>query len=532
MPEKEFDVLSADDLKDAEMKQVSAGETPALLAKVNGKIFALGAYCTHYGAPLVEGALNGERIICPLHHACFNIATGDLLEPPAMDALPRYEVRVADGRILIKVPGEPSDRRTPEMCKRDNTADTRTFVILGGGAAGYAAAQTLREDGFKGRISMITREDRLPYDRPNLSKDYLHGHAQPEWMPLRGDEFYDEYDIETMRGRDVISVDLSSKKIAFRDGESITYDKLLVATGGIARQLEIPGVEWPNVKTLRSFDDADSIIQLAREAQEKGSTRATVIGASFIGMEAAYSLTERGFAVTVIAPEAVPFERILGPEIGAMFQQLHEKHGVRFKLGANVVQFLGKDRAQAILLSSGERIDADLIVTGVGVKPATDFLRGIRTHKDGSVITNEYLQFGEDVYAAGDIARFPDQRTGEYTRIEHWRTAEQQGRVAAHNMAGKQIVYDSVPFFWTEQYGVSLRYVGHVQQWDEVIIEGNVAEHNFIACYVKNGRILAAAGCGRDRDLAAIEALMRDNRMPSPEELRKQQIDWVGWLKK
>jgi NADPH-dependent 2,4-dienoyl-CoA reductase/sulfur reductase-like enzyme/nitrite reductase/ring-hydroxylating ferredoxin subunit len=530
MPEKEFDVLPADGLKEAEMRQVSAGETPVLLAKVNGKVFALGAYCTHYGAPLVEGALNGERIICPLHHACFKVTTGDLLEPPAMDALPSFDVRVADGRILVKIPDEPSDRRTPEMSKRDETADPRKFIILGGGAAGYAAAQTLREDGFRGRILMITRENRLPYDRPNLSKDYLHGHAQPEWMPLRGDEFYDECDIETLRGRDVISVDVSSKKISFRDGEPITYDALLVATGGTARQLEIPGVEWANVKTLRSFDDADSIINLATEAQAKGSTRASIIGASFIGMEAAYSLTERGFAVTVIAPEAVPFERILGPEVGAMFQQLHENRGVRFKLGANVVQFLGKDRAQAILLNNGENVETDLIVMGVGVRPATDFLQGIQLHKDGGVITDQYLQFGDGIYAAGDIARFPDQRTGESTRIEHWRTAEQQGRIAAHNMAGKQTVYDSVPFFWTEQYGVSLRYVGHVQQWDEVIIEGNIADHDFIACYVKNGRILAAAGCGRDRDLAAIEELMRDNRLPPPEGLRRQKIDWVGLL--
>jgi NADPH-dependent 2,4-dienoyl-CoA reductase/sulfur reductase-like enzyme len=368
---------------------------------------------------------------------------------------------------------------------------------------------------------MITREDRLPYDRPNLSKDYLQGHAEPEWMPIRPDEFFTDHDIEVMRGKEAARVDAQAKTVSFKGGEQLTYDALLVATGGAPRTLQIAGSDLKNVLALRSFADSDAIIAAAEEAK-----RVVVIGASFIGMETAASLKTRGLEVTVVAPDKTPFEKTLGGEIGALFQKIHADNGVRFRLGAKVARIIGNGRVEAVEVESGEKpekpekVAADLVVVGVGVKPATDFLVGINLHKDGGVIVDEHLRAADDLYAAGDIAWFLSDLTGERQRIEHWRTALQQGRIAAHNMAGKNIAYNSVPFFWTRQFDSGLVYVGHATSWDEIIFQGDVPTQNFLAFYVKGSRIRAVAGMNRGREMAAFEGLMRDDRMPTPDQLR------------
>lgn len=509
---RDVHLANISDLSDGEMKEVSAGEAKILLARVGDEFHAVGATCPHYGAPLVEGALCGTRVICPWHHACFNVTTGDMEEPPALDSLPRYDVRLEGARIIASVPEETQDRRAPRMRKRD-ASDARRFVLIGAGAAGYAAAQTLREDGFGGRIIIITREDRAPYDRPNLSKDYLQGHAEPEWMPLRPDEFYEEHEIELMRGREVTHVDACAKTITFDDGETQEYDALLVATGGATRRLNVSGSDLKNVCLLRSFSDADSIIETA-----KRSSHAVVVGASFIGMEAAASLRERGLDVTVIAPSAEPFESTLGREVGAIFRRAHEAHGVKFNLGSMVYRFEGTSRVESVVLDDGESIEADMVVLGVGVYPATNFLEGVALHEDGSILVDAHLRAADGLYAAGDIARYPDARTGEHMRIEHWRTAQQQGRIAAHNMAGKPTVFDGVPFFWTRQFDAGLLYVGHAASWDEIAYQGDLAAHDFLAFYMKGGRVVAVAGMNRDREIAAVEELMRQGRMPTPEQ--------------
>ncbi len=529
MKHKEITVAGAAELKDGEMKQVAAGGTNILLARVNGKYHAVGATCTHYGAALAEGALSGERIICPWHHACFNVTTGDLEEPPALDALPRYEVRVENENVIVRLPEDAPDRRTPPMTKSDTAADARLFVILGGGAAGYAAAQTLREEGFRGRVLMVTREDRLPYDRPNLSKDYLQGHAEPGWIPLRPDEFFNEHGIEVLRGREATRVDAKAKTVSFKGGEQLAYDALLVATGGEPRTLQIAGSDLKNVLTLRSFADSDAII-----AATEASKHAVVTGASFIGMEAAASLKTRGLEVTVVAPGKTPFEKTLGGAIGALFQKIHEDNGVRFRLGAKVARITGNGKVEAVELEAGERpskIDADLVVVGVGVKPATDFLVGVNLHKDGGVVVDEHLRAADGLYAAGDIAWFPSPLAGERQRIEHWRTALQQGRIAAHNMVGKNVAYRGVPFFWTRQFDIGLVYVGHATNWDEIIFQGDVPTQNFLAFYVKDGRVLAVAGMNREREMAAIEELMRLESLPSPDQLRSGPVNFLELLR-
>ena len=532
MKHKEIMVAGASELKDGEMKQVAADGTNILLARVNGKYHAVGATCPHYGAPLAEGALSGERIICPWHHACFNVTTGDLEEPPALDALPRYEVRVKNENVIVRLPEDAPDRRTPPMTKPDTAADARLFVILGGGAAGYAAAQTLREEGFRGRVLMVTREDRLPYDRPNLSKDYLQGHAEPGWIPLRPDQFFNQHGIEVMRDKEVVRVDAKAKIVSFKGGGQLAYDALLVATGGEPRTLQITGSDLKNVLTLRSFADSDAIIAAAEQAK-----RAVVIGASFIGMEAASSLKTRGLEVTVVAPDKKPFEKTLGGEIGALFQKIHEDNGVQFRLGAKVARISGNGKVEAVELEAGEKpekpekIDADLVVVGVGVKPATEFLVGVNLHKDGGVVVDEHLRAAAELYAAGDVAWFPSALTGEQQRIEHWRTALQQGRTAARNMAGKNIAYNSVPFFWTRQFDSGLVYVGHATSWDEIIFQGDVSAHAFLAFYVKDGRVLAVAGMNHEREMAAIEGLMRLESLPHPDQLRSGSVNFLELLR-
>ncbi len=519
-------VARTSDLKDGEMKIFSAEGSDVLLARIDGKLHALGAYCTHYGAPLDQGILHGDRIVCPWHHACFHAKTGDLQEPPAHDALPRYEVKVDGEEIIVRLPEQMEGNRLPGMVKQDEGSDGRTFLFLGAGAAANSAAQTLREDGYRGKIIMLTYENRVPYDRPNLSKDYLQGEAEEEWMPLRPEDFYRAHDIDLRKQSRFLSLDSKAKEVLLEDGSRIQYDKVLLATGGRPRRLNIPGADLKNVFTLRSFDDSDAIIEAS-----KNSKNAVVIGASFIAMETAASLRHRNIPVTVVAPETVPFEAVFGREIGEMLQALHRENGVKFRLGHTAASFEGQDKVAAIVLEDGSRLEADLVIVGVGVEPVTDYLRDIDTEPDGSVKVDRYFHVKNDVYAAGDIATFPDWHTGLGIRIEHWRTALQQGRYAAHNMAGKETPFESVPFFWTVQAGQSLRYVGHVRDWEEVIVHGDVAKRDFIAFYVKNHQIHAAAGMNRDRQMAMTEELMRSKNMPNAAELRKASLNLAAHLR-
>jgi NADPH-dependent 2,4-dienoyl-CoA reductase/sulfur reductase-like enzyme/nitrite reductase/ring-hydroxylating ferredoxin subunit len=523
----EIKIAKRGDIKPGEMKEVSINDKKSiLLVNLEGEFYALGCCCTHYGAPLADGILSGERIVCPWHNAVFHAKTGDLQDPPALSALPKYEVRIEGDDVIVKLPEKIRRSRTPEMVTHDPQNDGRTFAIVGAGAAGNAAAQTLREDGYQGRIVMITSESQLPYDRPNLSKAYLQGEASAEWMPLRSEKFYQKYGIELMRLQKVTNVDLAKKLITFEDGGQLRYDTVLLATGSVPRKLEVPGGELNNIFTLRSFDDADTIIAACQQA-----SRVAVIGASFIGIETAISLSQRELDVTVIAPETVPFEQVFGKGIGTLVQQVHQDNGITFKLGKTVTKFEGSEKVEAVLLDNGEQVDADLVVIGVGVRPNTDFLQGLALQFDRSIKVDAAFQAAEDVYVAGDIATFPDWRFGEDIRIEHWRTAEQQGRVAAHNMAGKKTVYESVPFFWTKQGDLNIKYVGHAQEWDDLIIQGDIAAQDCLVFYVKQNQVLAAAGINRGKEIGAIQELMRLKKMPDPEELRQGSVDLLALLK-
>jgi NADPH-dependent 2,4-dienoyl-CoA reductase/sulfur reductase-like enzyme/nitrite reductase/ring-hydroxylating ferredoxin subunit len=508
-------VARADDLRDGEMMQVKVGKRTALPVRVGGRFYALGAKCPHYGAPMEEGLLHGHRLLCPYHKSVFDALTGDLEETPTLEALAQFEARVEDGNVIVTVPDRAPSERTMPMAKHDPAADSRHFVILGGGAAGSAAAAALRQEGFEGRITMVTKEADLPYDRPQLSKDFLGSTEEVSDPSLRSGEFYDEYGIEVRTRAEVASVDVPARRLEFADGGSLGCDALLLATGGRPRRLPVEGGELENVFTLRSLADCRGIKEVAQEGK-----RAVVVGASFIGMETAASLTRRGLSVTVVGKEEVPFERALGPEIGRMFQAMHEEAGTTFRLGAGLKGFAGKGKVEAVLLEDGERIGADLVLTGVGIAPATEMLKGVDLNEDGSVTVDARLRIADEVYAAGDIARFPDWRTDEAIRIEHWRLAQQHGRVAARNMVGRDEPFRSAPFFWTNQGGPSLGYVGYTRGWDEIIYQGDPAEGDFLAFYVRAGRIMAVAGLRRNVALCAALCLMEMDGMPTPDEVR------------
>ncbi|MBV8886882.1 MAG: FAD-dependent oxidoreductase [Chroococcidiopsidaceae cyanobacterium CP_BM_RX_35] len=526
MKQIEAIVAKVDDLQDGEMQQVSVGDIDVLLARVDGKFHAVGAYCSHYQAPLAQGVLSGNRVVCPWHNACFNVATGDRQEPPGLDALTRYQVRVEGENIVVCLPEEAQGLRTPSMAQHAPEADGRIFAILGAGAAGAHAAETLRETGYQGRVVMVTSEDQLPYDRTWLSKDYFIDQVSREQVPLRSSDFYKDYDIEVLLNKQAVHVDAGAKLITFKDGDTLNYDALLLATGGKPRQLDVPGKDLQNVFTLRSFEDTNRILAAAHK-----DARAVVIGSSFIGMEAAAGLTQQGLKVTVVA-SSLPFKKILGEEIGRVFQQVHEEQGVSFRLGRKVTQLAGNGKVEAVILDNGEKLVADLVVVGIGVQPATEFLEGVELHpEDQSVPVDEYLCAAPGLYAAGDIACYPDWRTGKATRIEHWRLAAQHGQVAAHNMAGQTVKFMGLPVFWTMQFKFPLRYVGHAEQWDEIIFDGKPEEREFIAFYIKDNQVLAAATSQRDTETAAISELMRLNQMPTPEALRNDSVDLVKLVK-
>jgi len=518
MPEQKKKVAHVNELTEGEMKKVAVNDDlEIVLAKIDGEFYAVYGKCTHYGAPLGDGALNGNRLVCPWHHACFDMKTGKHLEAPGIDGLPTYEVTVDGESVYIQLPEEQSDRITNEMSSRKDT-NPMSFVVIGGGAAGAYAVEGMREAGYTGEIIMISKEKEVPYDRPNCSKEYLSGEAPEEWMPLRGADFYKKHDIQLMQGKEVKEANILRKKITFTDGESLSYDKLLLCTGGAPRQLNIEGSDLDNIHTLRSLADSRKIRDAGKQAK-----KVVVIGSSFIGLEGAQSLQHLDCEVTVVAPEKVPFAKIFGTKVGKKIQQMHEEAGVQFKLQRKAQRFLGKEKVSGVELDNGEKIEADLILVGIGVKPATEFLSGVPLEKDGSVLVNEHLSIDNDHYAAGDIARYPYQ--GKPTRIEHWKVAAQQGRIAGMNMAGPQHTYDAIPFFWTAQQGHPMQYVGHADKFDEVLIDGDLDGGKFMAFYIHNNQTKAALGMGRDKEMVIVQELMRNGTMPVANEI-KNGVDW------
>ena len=467
------------------------GDDEVLLVRSGAEIFAIDAHCSHYHGPLAEGVVDGGSIRCPWHHACFDLRTGEATRAPALNPLSVWKVEHEGDRIFVRQKLEQPKPRVKGVVQAPGR-----IVIVGGGAAGFAAAEMLRRQGFSGSIVMLSSDTAPPVDRPNLSKDYLAGSAPEDWLPLRPEEFYKDAAIDLRLKTEVASIDTKVRNVILADGKTIAYDRLLLATGAEPVRLPIPGADQPHVHVLRSLADCRGII-----ASAEGARRAIVIGASFIGLEAAAALRARDIEVHVVGMEQRPMERVLGPAMGDFVRALHEEHGVIFHLGDTVTAIDGK-RAT---LKSGGVIEADLVVVGVGVRPRLALAEKAGLAVDRGVTVNAYLETSvPGIYAAGDIARWPDPHSGENIRVEHWVVAERQGQTVARNMLGQREVFDAVPFFWSQHYDVPINYVGHAEKWDEIVVDGDIAAKDCLLRYKSGGRVLAIASIYRD--VASLEA--------------------------
>jgi NADPH-dependent 2,4-dienoyl-CoA reductase/sulfur reductase-like enzyme/nitrite reductase/ring-hydroxylating ferredoxin subunit len=490
--------IPASDLADGRMLAGHVGDEAVLLARSGSEVFAIGANCTHYGGPLAEGLMVGDTVRCPWHHACFSLRTGEALRAPAFAGVSRWLVEQRDGRIFVR-----TKAKAPATTKTTRAAPAggpREIVIVGGGAAGFAAADTLRREGYGGSIVMLSSEAAPPVDRPNLSKDYLAGTAPEEWVPMRPDAFYADNGIDLRLNASVTGLDPRAREVTLSSGEGIAYDRLLLATGAEPIPLSIPGADQPHVHLLRSLADCRAIVARAKTARS-----AVVLGASFIGLEVAASLRARDIAVHVVAPEKRPMERILGPEIGDFVRSLHSEHGVAFHLEDIASSIDGK----AVKLRSGKTLEADLVVAGIGVRPRLDLAAQAGLAVDRGVVVDAYLQTSApDVFAAGDIARWPDPHSGSSIRVEHWVVAQRQGQTAARNMLGHREAFTAVPFFWSQHYDVPINYVGHAEKWDELTIDGDIAAKDCLLRYKHNGSILAVVSMNRDLESLKAEVTM------------------------
>lgn len=450
---------------------------------------AVGAACSHYGAPLADGIVEGCTIRCPWHHARFDLATGEACGPPALDAIACFPVERRGDRVFVKGPAREASAAPGGNPVRTASGGPRSVAIVGGGPAGTAAAEMLRREGYEGPITLFAPEASSPVDRPNLSKDYLAGSASEDWIPLRQPEHFARHGI-TLRRETVLG--LEGRRLVLEGGPQ-AFEAILLATGAAPVRLDIPGAE--RACLLRTFEDSRRII-----ARAKG--RAIVIGSSFIGLEVAAALIQRGLEVHVVGREQVLLERVLGPGFGSFIRRVHEEKGVRFHLGASPRAIDGT----GVVLEAG-RIDGDIVIMGVGVQPQVALAeKGGLAVDRGVLVDDQFRTSVPGIWAAGDIARFPYAPTGEMVRIEHWVVAEQQGQAAARSMLGKGSRFDRVPFFWSAHYDTTIGYVGHAESWDRIDLSGEFARGDAAAAYRRGGRTLAVAAVGRDRLLLQCEA--------------------------
>ena len=443
------------------------------------------------------GVVVGDTVRCPWHHACFDLRTGEALEAPALSPIVCWTVEQRDGKIWV------SEKRVPKQPRpRGKTMGSapEKIVIVGGGAAGFAATEMLRRQNYQDSIVMLSSDDALPYDRPNLSKDYLAGSAPFDYVPLRQENFYLENNIETRLRQTVSEIDIRAREVVLAGGDKVPYDRLLLATGAEPVRLSIPGANQPHIRTLRSLADCHAIIEYAN-----ASRRVVVIGASFIGLEVTAALRARELEVHVVAPEKRPMERILGPQMGDFVRTLHEEHGAVFHLDDTATAIDGK----RVKLKGGGTLEADFVVVGIGVRPRLELAEKAGLKSDRGVVVNQYLETSAPgIYAAGDIARWPDPHSGENIRVEHWVVAERQGQTAALNMLGHGAPFTAVPFFWSQHYDVPINYVGHAEKWDEIAIDGEIPSKDCLLRFRRNGRVLAVASIFRDVESLQAEAMM------------------------
>lgn len=528
--------LSSIDLKngqtqEAEVEGIEEGKV--LLAKVNNEVHALSPKCTHYGAPLAKGVLTPDgRLTCPWHGACFNVKTGDIEDAPAPDPLQKFEIVQKDGAVYIRGTEEQikANRRTLNIkCQSQNKDQV---VIIGRGSGAFGAVDSLRAGGYKGKIVTIAEEDHTPIDRTKLSKALINDASQ---LALRTPENYKEADVDVITDT-VTSVDFDSKKVKTKQGKDYSYSKLILASGGNPNQLPLPGLkgDLQNVFLLRTVPHVQAIL---KAAGEDGGKKVVVIGSSFIGMEVGNALAGKKHEVHIIGMESEPMERVMGDKVGSIFRKLLEKNGVKFHMGASVEK--GEEKSTkngaigAVCLKDGSKLEADLVVLGVGVKPSTSYLENspISLEKDKSVSVDESFAVKgvKDVWAIGDIATYPyhgPDGNGKPVRIEHWNVAQNAGRSVARSIidpSSKPKPF--IPIFWSA-LGAQLRYCGHTPNgFDDVIIQGNTdvseGKQSFIAYYTKGEEVVAVASMMKDPYMTQSAELMLRGKMPKKSDITK-----------
>jgi NADPH-dependent 2,4-dienoyl-CoA reductase/sulfur reductase-like enzyme/nitrite reductase/ring-hydroxylating ferredoxin subunit len=496
--------LSADLLSDGVPLLGHVGGEPVILVRRGTEIFGIGGTCSHYGGPLADGLVVDDTVRCPWHHACFSLRTGDALRAPALNPVACYEVVEREGRVVVTGKrAKPS--REPRRARR-GTAAPPSVAIVGAGAAGNSAAEELRRLGFEGTITLIDRDRQAPYDRPNLSKDYLAGTASEESLPLHQRAYYDEQGVELVLGRHITALDPARKRLTFDDGTTQDFGAIVLATGADPVRLEMPGGNGPPIHYLRTLDDSRAIIKATERAR-----RVVVLGASFIGLEVAASLRARNMEVHVVDPGQRPLERVLGREFGEFIRALHEQHGVVFHLGRTAS---GAEQG-SVVLQGGEQLDADFVVAGIGVRPTTALAEQAGSRVDYGVIVDAYLETATPgVVAVGDSARWPDPRGGGLVRIEHWVLAQRHGQAVARTIVGDRTPFTDVPFFWSQHYDIAINYVGHAGRWEAIEIDGSFEHHDCSVRYQAGGRVLAMASISRDRENLEAELAMEREIRP------------------
>ena len=489
-----------ENVRDGEMLLGHAFGEPVLVARRGEELFAIGATCTHYGGPLAKGLMVDCTVHCPWHHARFDLRTGEAIAAPALNNVACYKIEKRGERFFVTGKIDKKTERKPK-------SSPASVVIIGAGAAGGAAAEMLRREGYDGPVTLIGADESLPYDRPNLSKDYLAGNAPEEWIPLRPPEFYREQKIDALTDTTVTSIDPKAKQVTLSDGRSLGYGALLLATGAEPVHLTIPGADLPHVFYLRTLADSRRIIEKAKNAK-----RAVVIGSSFIGLEAAWSLRERKLEVAVVGRDSMPLGKVLGTEMGNLVRETHEAHGVKFHLGRTPAAIHNRD----VELDDGTKLDCDLVVIGIGVRPNTRLAEQAAVATDNGVLVNEFLETNiPGIFAAGDIARWPDPRAGRI-RVEHWVVAQRQGQTAARNILGAREPFTIPPFFWSNHFDLHIHYVGHGSGGDEASVSGDLKAKHASVLFRSDGKLNGVASIGRDRENLEAEMALERGEKFSP----------------
>jgi len=528
MSAKTIAVLDYADLKDGQMKEVSFDSGKVLLSRLGDKVHATSAFCTHYGAPLVKGVLTVDgRVVCPWHGACFNICTGDIEDAPATAAIHSFQTHITDGKIYVTA--DPANTikeklsRSPKLLSSGSEVGGAGVVIVGGGSGAFHATESLREHGYKAPITILSQETNAPIDRTKLSKALITDASKLEWRTPA--DLKIKYGTTLRIGTTVTSVNTSTKTVTLENGkETIPYDTLILASGGVPRRLPIEGADLENVYTLRNVQDTQKIDSACQEGKHL-----VVLGSSFISMELVVAVSKRKLAsIHVVGMEEYPFELVLGKEVGAGLKKYHENQGVVFHSSTSV-KAIRKEPSETLTkveLSSGEVLSADSVVMGVGVRPATEYLKasGWELEKDGSVKVDELLRVPgrSGVYAIGDIATYPQLPGGPYRRIEHWNVAGNMGRAVGKTIAGSSQPFAKVPIFWSAQ-GQQLRYCGVGVGYDDIYVQGTPAELKFIAYYIQGGQVIAVASMQNDPVVSKASELLRLGLMPSVDAIKAGQ---------